>query len=218
MMVLLVHERTIGDGSSKENVGKASDFWLTIQGQCLISFSYLRYSPCRVFRVKDLFTVYKLSKLEWWWWVQLKKRLSIFRYCRPRRLSVGTTRREGSDMDWINPVTLLFSELQGLIPLSGPLLVLFGMSIKYFWTCWPVKTTLFSLCNFRDASVPSAVSTCFRLDLTVYCTKEPWSKSHCKLLLFDPPCTISRRLYYYRINHHHSSTPMSFLEKFNKRF
>lgn len=64
-------------------------------------------------------------------------------------------------MDWINPVTLLFSELQGLIPLSGPILVLFGMSIKFFWTC------------FRDASVPSAVSTCFRLDLTVYCTKEP---------------------------------------------
>lgn len=76
-------------------------------------------------------------------------------------------------MDWINPVTLLFSELQGLIPLSGPIFVLFGMSIKYLWTCWPVKTTLFSLCNFRDASVPSAVSTCFRLDLTVYCTKEP---------------------------------------------
>ena len=179
----------IGDGRSKENVGKASDVWLIIQGQCLISFSYLRYSPCWVFRLKDLFTVYKLSKLEWWWWVQLKKRLSIFRYCRPRRL----LRREG-----INPVTPLFSELQGLIPLSGPILVLFRMSIKYFWTCWPVKTTLFSLCNFRDASVPSAVSTCFRLDLTVYCTKEPWSKSHCKLLLFDPPCTISRRLYYCR--------------------
>lgn len=79
----------------------------------------------------------------------------------------------GIGLDWINPVTPLFSELQGLIPLSGPILVLFGMSITYFWTCWPVKTTLFSLCNFRDASVPSAVSTCFRLDLTVYCTKEP---------------------------------------------